>query len=247
MRPLLGEIIHTYTVDFDCLDKSDQKDILKRLGYKWGDSARWLRYNISLKTGIIEQPVYNSPYKNDSWNSCLYLPANKQADLCTDGTTTAKTIEVVPASCIYNVGETVDGSIASVWKEMFSGVMTLGTWNYSSFNSTDPLVALYNAGSGKRTLDDVQRLMDNITEALTIHIRQTGSGGFSEPSSPVGVAILRSSNRSPTSTFLRVAGLTCKNQSIASPETVGDQRVEITFSQPQFQGIIIATIVPWAG
>lgn len=177
------------TVDLDCLDNPDQKETLKGLGYEWVDSARWLPYNVSLGSGTIGQPVYNWPNKTEMEgedevgedDACMRSPANQYLDLCKDGDMTSKAVEVVPARCIYNIGADLEGRLNYVWEEMFSGSVSLGGWNNSEFNATDALAAIYYPGSGKGTFQDVQGVMDYLTETLTIQIRQRGQAGYSEP------------------------------------------------------------------
>jgi hypothetical protein len=43
------------------------------------------------------------------------------------------------------------------------------------------MTALFNAGSGNGTLEDVQGVLNNMINTLTTHMRQAGQPGFREP------------------------------------------------------------------
>lgn len=176
---LVAPLNHASAADLHCLDNLGQREILKRLGYQFEDTTRWLPYNVSLDEGTTEHPVYA---QDTSDNPCKRAPGNQYPDLCTGGLMTNKALEAVPAQCIYNIGTTATNSLeTNLFPGMFEGVVTMDFYQHPVFSGTDALAAIYIAGSETGTLEDVQGIMRNMTDAITTHMRQAGDEGFSEP------------------------------------------------------------------
>jgi hypothetical protein len=163
------------TADLDCLKSPDSWQSLKRLGYQFNDTTRWLPYNVTLDGRTIQDPIYHG--------ICPVALNNISSDLCNGSRMTTKALEAVPAHCIYNIHETTINSM-NLWlfDRMFTGTVQ-GDWNYGWPASTGPeaLITLYNAGSGEGRLEDLQTFMRDITNTLTTHIRQAVEKNFSEP------------------------------------------------------------------
>jgi hypothetical protein len=164
--------------DLQCLDNAEQRQILKQLGYQLNDTMRWLPYNISLANGTAIYPVY-AP---DLSGPCERAPANRYPDLCNGTSMTARALEAVPARCIYNIGiVTVQSLSSNLFQQTFTGYVR-NSWTYGlpGYEGGVALTALYNAGTGNGTLEDVQGFMGNMTSTLTTYMRQAGQQGFSE-------------------------------------------------------------------
>jgi hypothetical protein len=168
------------TADLNCLDNPDQRRTLTQLGYKLNDTMRWLPYNVSMINGTTQNPVYQ---QSPNSNPCKTAPANQYNDLCNGGKMTTKAIEVVPARCIYAMGViTVSSLNMNLFYQMFTGIIR-GSWGYghAGYDGAEALTALFNAGSGNGTLEDLDGVLKNMTGTLTTYMRQAGQRGFSEP------------------------------------------------------------------
>jgi hypothetical protein len=166
--------------DLDCFDDPGQKQILKDLGYQFNDTTRYLAYNISVVNSTMEHPVYSA---DDYHSPCLRAPANQFPDLCNGNRTTAKANEAVPARCIYHFGVTTATSLdGNLFSSMFSGeIRSSGGYGHTGFAGSEALTALYNAGSGNGTLQDVERTLRGMTDTFTTYIRKAGDPGLSVP------------------------------------------------------------------
>jgi hypothetical protein len=185
-----GDVFTTVTVpgngatvrsvaDLHCLDSQDQRQDLKQLGYQFNDTTRWLAYNGSLVNGTMASPVFgNSSY----FGECVTSHPNQITDLCNGNQTTTKGREIVPPRCIYSIGHITYSSLnENLWKAMFSGSVR-NSWSYGhpGYDGQEALTALWYAGSGNGTLEDVQGLMRSMTDTLTAYIRHAGEPEFSE-------------------------------------------------------------------
>jgi hypothetical protein len=166
--------------DLSCFDSPGQKQILKQLGYQFDDTTRYLAYNVSAANGTMEHPKYTT---SSYYSPCLRAPANQFPDLCNGNKTTAKADEAVPARCIYHIGITTVTSLESnLFAPMFTGfVRNSGTYQQAGFEGAEALNALYNAGSGKGTLKDVEDRLRGMTDTFTTYMRQAGDPGLSVP------------------------------------------------------------------
>jgi hypothetical protein len=166
--------------DLKCFDDPGQKQILKQLGYQFNDTTRYLAYNISIANSTMERPVY---YADPRENPCLRAPANQFPDLCNGNQTTAKANEAVPARCIYHIGVLTAVSLdRNLFGRMFSGeVRNSWSYGYAGYEGAEALTALYNAGTGNGTLEDVESLLRGMTDTFTTYMRQAGDPGLSVP------------------------------------------------------------------
>jgi hypothetical protein len=176
--PSYSELVYS-TADLDCLDSPDQRQMLKKLGYQFNDTTRWLPYNITLVNGTVDRPVYIQ--LND--DPCEREDVRQFPELCNGFKTTAKANEAVPARCIYNIGFNGVGMVyQTIIRPMFTGQVP-----YYSYvgDGAEALKSIYFAGTGTGTLKDVQDIVRSITNSFTTHMRQAGDKGSSEPA--VGV------------------------------------------------------------
>lgn len=160
--------------DLKCLDDPRQADVLHKLGYEFNETTRWLPYNVSWTNGTMEHPVLEpSMY----YNPCERAPANQHADLCNGNKTSTKALEVIPAHCIYNIGQITTTSLSdNLFSQMFTGyIRNSWTYGYAGYEGTEALTALYNGGSGNGTLKDVEGMLKNMTDGLTTYMRQADS------------------------------------------------------------------------
>jgi hypothetical protein len=166
--------------DLKCFDDPGQKQILKQLGYQFNDTTRYLAYNMSIANSTMEHPVYFVDPLNDP---CVKAPANQFPDLCNGNRTTTKANEAVPARCIYHIGVTTVSSLErNLFTPMFSGyVRNSWSYQYAGYDGAEALTALYNAGSGNGTLEDVEGLLRGMTDTLTTYMRKAGDPGLSVP------------------------------------------------------------------
>ena len=169
------------TADLDCLDSPDQRKMLKKLGYRFNDTTRWLPYNISLVDGTVDRPVYTQRiYGSDP---CEKEDVRQFPELCNGNKMSAKAHKAVPARCIYNIGYNQVREVYQLMiRPMFTGQVQYLTY---SGDGAEALKAVYFAGTGNGTLKDVQDIVRSITDSFTTHMRQAGQKGSSEPA--VGV------------------------------------------------------------
>lgn len=166
--------------DLKCLDKPEQRNTLKQLGYQFNDTTRWLPYNVSWANGTAENPVFAPSTFHDP---CERAPANQHPNLCDGNKTSAEALRTIPARCVYNLGMITGSSLAeNLFSLMFTGyIRNSWTYGYPGYEGTEALTALYNGGSGNGTLEDVQGMLKNMTDGLTTYIRQAGTPDASEP------------------------------------------------------------------
>ncbi|PVH92305.1 hypothetical protein DM02DRAFT_543964 [Periconia macrospinosa] len=172
--------------DLDCLQTPDQRDILKRPGYHFDDTTRWLPYNVSFRNGSEEAPLYAPTFDANlraSGSPCATAPGNTHPDLCSGNDTTRKAFEAVPAKCIYTMyTDSIVSLQTNLFDKIFSGeVLSSPREEVPGFNGSETLMAIWNAGSGNGTLEDLQGMMSSMTNSLTTHIRQNGWEGFKTP------------------------------------------------------------------
>lgn len=148
-------------LDVDCLTRQ-QRDELTKLGYTIGDDEKWIAYNISI-----------NPYTDELENPLGSYTAADNA-----------TASIAPRKCIYQIGSTTSTSIPYFLGTYFAGsIMTDG----DEFTGSSVLQTIYN--SHNVTFESIQSTFQNISEALTVHMRQNGD---SINSLPVQGQILRS-------------------------------------------------------
>lgn len=165
-------------VDLDCLDKPDQRHVLDQLGYQFNDTTRWLAYNVTIVNGTVANPVF-AP--SGYMGSCITTPPNQVTDLCNVNKTTMKGLEAIPARCTYSIGHVTYSSLnMNLFGPMFTGqVRNSWMYGYPGYEGQEALTALWHAGSGNGTLEDVQGLMRSMADTLTAYMRQAGEKGFS--------------------------------------------------------------------
>ena len=165
--------------DLTCLDNPDQRNILKQLGYQFDNATRWLPYNVSLGAGTAEHPVLAPTVNN---NPCNKAPGNQFPNLCSGNQMTTKALKTIPARCIYTIKILTMNTLYEYVRKLFTGTVSTNSYGLPDYgDGMQGVVALYNAGSGNGTLEDLQGIMRNVTDALTTYIRQAGDEGFSEP------------------------------------------------------------------
>ncbi|KAF2852083.1 hypothetical protein T440DRAFT_553998 [Plenodomus tracheiphilus IPT5] len=166
--------------DLNCLDNADQRNTLQRLGYQFNETTRWLPYNVSWAKGTAETPIFAPSGFDDP---CERAPANQHPDLCNGKKTSAKALKAIPARCVYNMGHLTTSSLyENLFGPMFTGyVRNSWMYAYAGYEGTETMLALFNAGSGNGTLEDVEGILRNITDSLTTYMRQAGAAGFSDP------------------------------------------------------------------
>lgn len=172
--------------DLNCLESTEQRDILKRLGYQFNAATRWLPYNVTLSRNSTEEnPEFldSGPAVYALENPCNKAPARNDFELCNGNRTTKEALEVVPPRCIYNMEvPTILSLEKHLFGQLFTGeVRNDASYGYPGFMGNETLRAVFNAGSANGSLEDLQSIMRNVTSALTTHIRQTGAKGLSEP------------------------------------------------------------------
>jgi hypothetical protein len=173
--PPLGTV-----ADISCLT-SDQRQVLNQLGYQFNDTTRWLPYNVSFVDGT-NGTHHRQLYLLSAYGPCERAPANRFSDLCDGDKLTAKALEIVPSRFLYSFARIpIYSMYANLFAQMFTGkVRNAGAYGYRAYKGVATLIALYNAGSGKGTLEDTQSCMHDITSSLTTYMHQAGDEGFSE-------------------------------------------------------------------
>ncbi|KAF2874040.1 hypothetical protein BDV95DRAFT_604257 [Massariosphaeria phaeospora] len=147
----------TYTTaDLDCVDEEERR-ILRDIGYEFNDTDRWL------------------PYQSDGAGQCWNIMST---ELCNGTDLSAKAAKVVPEECIYTMNYIATECIQEdLMSGLFTGQLYAELWNgqNQAYNGEEPLKALWHAGSGNGTLEDVSGVIRNVTDSLTTHIRRTPS------------------------------------------------------------------------
>lgn len=139
--------------DLECVNDS-KKQQLSQMGYDLEANPRWLPYNVSVR--------YNE----------------------TLGKVTDEAAQIVPAECVYAMTDMAgSGLIANRFADLFKGEIQ-EHYSFSLpalFSISEPLMAIWHAGSGNGTLEDMSGFMKNISDSLTIHVRQHGHPNLSQP------------------------------------------------------------------
>lgn len=168
--------------DLDCLDNpQEQRGVLKKLGYQFNDTTRWLQYNVSFAYDDSKPTRLTLDEDLYSFSPCLKAPANENRDICNGNQTTQKALETIPIKCVYSIDYSTMYSLEySFFYQMFTGELESSSEGGDPYKGSDTLMAIYNAGSGNGTLKDVQGIMRRVTDAITTHIRQKGLMGSDE-------------------------------------------------------------------
>ncbi|OAL56194.1 hypothetical protein IQ07DRAFT_581577 [Pyrenochaeta sp. DS3sAY3a] len=171
--------------DLDCL-RDSKKDQLREMGYDLEANPRWLPYNVTVGFNKTSGITYKG--------FCEYMPEDKIDKFCNKTIAaignqryplTDEAAKIVPAECVYSMSDMAGTSLNSnLFRHLFKGDITEWgeMWTSGpSANGSEPLMAIWNAGSGNGTLEDMSALMRNISETLTTHVRHNGNGNFSQP------------------------------------------------------------------
>ncbi|KAI8933165.1 hypothetical protein NX059_009806 [Plenodomus lindquistii] len=174
------EAYRIVVADLNCLDNPEQRKILKNLGYQFDENTRWLPYNVSWTSDIETNPVFAA---STQYDPCRRAPANTYSDLCNGEKSSSKALETVPARCMYTMTRSMDsGLTVSIFRAMFTGFITgHSVLRPPTYKATEGLSALYSAGSGNGTLEDVQGVFTNITDAITTYMRHVSDPEYSNP------------------------------------------------------------------
>ncbi|KAF2758431.1 hypothetical protein EJ05DRAFT_485561 [Pseudovirgaria hyperparasitica] len=183
--------------DLDCIQGDDRQarlTMLQRLGYPVSSTGRWLAYNVTFDSSdYIGVPSLGVPA--GGWISRNFSSIPSGADdlfepVIGDDRTgwtdpssryklTESAISVVPRQCIYLMAPSVMLNILMELQNELSG--TLRSVSSGSGLGPSSLTAVYNAGSGNGTLEDVQGLFNNVSDALSLVIRANGNASFNDP------------------------------------------------------------------
>lgn len=171
--------------DLDCL-RDSKKQQLREMGYDLAANPRWLPYNVSVGFDTTSGPTYKG--------FCEYMPEDKIDKFCNKTKAAAgnqrypltdEAAKIVPAECIYSMSDLAGTSLDSnLFQDLFKGNIT----EWGEFWTTgpgamgpEPLMAIWYAGSGNGTFEDMSALMKNISETLTTHVRHHGNANLSQP------------------------------------------------------------------
>ncbi|CAO2652568.1 Nn.00g008510.m01.CDS01 [Neocucurbitaria sp. VM-36] len=170
--------------DLDCV-QDDKKQQLQEMGYDLSTNPRWLPYNVSV--------VYNETQKRTTFRgSCQFMPKDKVNKFCDKNKPgagdegillTDEAAQIVPAECVYSMTDTAGNTLnENLFRNLFDGDIQ-EWWTYSppALIGNETLMAIWHAGSGNGTLEDISGLMKNISDSLTTHIRQHGHVNLSQP------------------------------------------------------------------
>ncbi|KAL6705585.1 hypothetical protein ACN47E_006532 [Coniothyrium glycines] len=171
--------------DLSCLD-NDKKAQLREMGYDLNANPDWIPYNVTVD--------YNATLERNTYRgTCQYMPADQTDKYCDKSTAvgsegfllTEAAASIVPAECVYSMADAAGGAYLAknLFRDMFNGTMEeFGTFSTPAlFPDNEPVMAIYQAGSGNGTLQDISDLMKNVSDALTTHVRQHGTINMSEP------------------------------------------------------------------
>lgn len=174
-----GDSSITSVADLHCLDHEDQRQTLKRLGYQFDSTTRWLPYEVYLFNGTLKQSVFQ---QETTRNPCNRISSDQNLDLCNGTLMTEKALGIVPEKCIYNFWGNSMRSLGMMFWGMFAQAKLREVPLYPPrYDSSETLAAVRGAGSGQGSLEDVQGVMRNISDSLTTYVRQTGDKRFSDP------------------------------------------------------------------
>ena len=166
------------SVDMACIN-DEQKSLLRRAGYDFQDTTRWLPYNVSVYAPNSEQDP--TTLSGLSAGSGLYYWSDPNLAY------TNATQKIVPAKCIYSY----DGSAAEALTEWLAGYFN-GTVHQApgainvevggtitTSGSAALLLNMYD--SGNISFKSIEATFHNMTTSLTTYIRQNSAGVLTDP------------------------------------------------------------------
>ncbi|KAF3050053.1 hypothetical protein E8E11_008190 [Didymella keratinophila] len=182
--------------DLSCVNTTARAH-LQQMGYKISADQQWLDYNVTVQddVGLNDDVPMENPYFT---GVCKDIPDDQVETYCDkeEGLDEmpdfgAKYVlkpeyaSLVPAECVYSLAghglEVITGRLLPV---LLMGVVT------EAYNTTppdlegpEPVLALWHAGTGNGTFDDIDGIMRNISDALTAYIRQNGKPWKNKPAS----------------------------------------------------------------
>ncbi|KAF1844329.1 uncharacterized protein K460DRAFT_369193 [Cucurbitaria berberidis CBS 394.84] len=170
--------------DLDCL-QDDKKQQLSEMGYDLAKDPRWLPYNVSVSYNVTEK-------RTKFRGSCQFMPKDKVDKYCDKNKPGAgaegillndDAAQIVPAECVYSMTDIAGNALnENLFKDLFKGeIQEYGTRSPPALFGNESMMAIWHAGSGNGTLEDISGLMKNISDSLTTHIRQHGHANLSQP------------------------------------------------------------------
>lgn len=141
-------------IDMTCVNHTEKVDLAK-LGYEFDNSTRFLAYNQTFDefTGDWDPQSYDS-----NGNPIM-----------------SKHASVVPRKCIYEVNEITINSLNQYWPTLFNS--SLG-FNLGTYGATEITMADLFWNDGLASFENIASYFENVTQALTTHIRQLGDSPF---------------------------------------------------------------------
>lgn len=188
----IGPYITSTIVDLACVDNTARQD-LRDLGYVFKDDIRWLQYNVSANPYVSDaDPDCYSTWYNMSISS-FQTEAGKEKGFYegtgTNWTLSENGLRIVPQKCMYQALALVWNSMEYYFEQYFTGNVTDSFYNSGVWGSMIPLT-VYEAGAKDKnkngSLEQVQDLMQNITDSMTTYMRWHGNTNMSEP--VIGIA-----------------------------------------------------------
>jgi hypothetical protein len=140
-------------IDMTCVNHTEKIELAK-LGYEFDNSTLFLAYNQSY-----------DEFSGD-WEPASYDP---------DGNPIlAKHASVVPRKCIYEVSGITINSLNQYWPTLFNSSGT----NQGTYGATQITMADLFWNDGLASFDHIASYFENVTQALTTHIRQLGDSTY---------------------------------------------------------------------
>lgn len=155
--------------DLNCLEKpEEQRQILKDLGFKIDKNSRWIPYNVSID--VTSETLRLQPHLKAPEDICTTSSENASNTLCDNNLISDALFRTVPPRCLYNLRGPGD----AIWLMILNGSLNEKEIYH---RPNEVLIALWNAGSGNGTLEDVQGFMRKVADSVTTYIRQPRFNG----------------------------------------------------------------------
>ena len=157
-----------------------QKALLRRAGYDFQDSARWIPYNVSVAK------LSDSEEESGAWSG---VSAGPGLYYWSDPNTkhTNATLKIVPAKCIYSYDYYAAEALAQWLAGYFNGTVheapsAVGVTVGGAPSTSGPAALLLNMyKSGNISFKSIEATFDNMTTSLTTYIRQNSAGVLTSP------------------------------------------------------------------